>query len=211
MGFKIHKPRKRLRKASHPDSDASKDHKRRKQQQEADVGIQEALQKKKSFQKFLAILNDGRKALGDKLSAEKGMKAALGQHVVVFHARKEEELRQKKAAEQRERFECLRRSDVEGYLKLAKELKSSRIHDILERSQGCMDKLNARMVRLCREQKEQGTEKGDAEPSSGVEAFGVFSNLIQPKTLSGGILHHYQVRSNCYLPTLSSTCRHVVQ
>jgi len=104
LGGKKIKTRKRSRKVPDPESGASKDAKRRKLQKEADARIKEALQnkKRKGFPVFLDALCGGRQALGDKLSSDKGIKEVLGQHLVAFHARKEEDLRQKKAEEQRE-------------------------------------------------------------------------------------------------------------
>lgn len=185
-GTKI-KSRKRSRNALDPESGASIKDKKRQKQQEADARVQEALGMKTCFSKFLAELNGERQALGDKVSGGKDQRGVLGQHVVAFHARKEEELLQKKAEEQRKRFECLRRSDMEGYLKLAKELKSSRVNDILERSKGCMEKLNARMARISGSQNGKGPAE---ELGCGSEAF------VQPTTLSGGALHQYQVSSH---------------
>lgn len=137
------------------------------------------------------------------------------------------EMRKAAAAEreQRDRMRALREQDMESYMRLVKQTKNKRIHEILNHTEKLLQDIGAKieLERTAAQEKEKKLDKkGEAEevapsaisvseetvqPAGEEKKYYILSHrrreaITQPEILSGGKLMHYQIAGVEFLVSL---------
>ncbi|GJP36174.1 hypothetical protein CLOM_g20699 [Closterium sp. NIES-68] len=165
--------------------------------------------RKRNIEAFLGDIIRQRESMVKVAEAKEETRRLTCQRVMEFHEQRKREYEEQQLMLQRQKVELLRNNDMEGYLKLVKNMKSERVQNLLKETEAHLQRIAGRIASV-RQQKGhvQGQEDEEAEPDAGelstasnhLDAEKAYTNFLhkkseivqQPAILSGGQLREYQ-------------------